>query len=94
MGFSRQEYWSEVPLPSPQVMLVVKNPANAGDIRDAVLIPGLGRSPGKNMCFGDHVRYFAPGGYKRIRSGQETFSPKKSRIEREWMGGGPKMVEE
>ena len=30
-----------------QVVLVVKNPlANAGDIRDACLIPGLGRSPG------------------------------------------------
>ena len=29
-----------------QVMLEVKNPpANAGDIRDAVSIPGLGRSP-------------------------------------------------
>ena len=29
------------------VALVVKNlPANAGDIRDASLIPGLGRSPG------------------------------------------------
>ena len=29
-----------------QVALVVKNPlANAGDIRDAVSIPGLGRSP-------------------------------------------------
>ena len=29
------------------VVLVVKNPpANAGDIRDAGLIPGLGRSPG------------------------------------------------
>ena len=28
-------------------MLVVENPsANAGDIRDAGLIPGLGRSPG------------------------------------------------
>ena len=28
-------------------MLVVKNlPANSGDIRDAGLIPGLGRSPG------------------------------------------------
>ena len=28
-------------------MLVVKNlPANAGDIRDMGLIPGLGRSPG------------------------------------------------
>ena len=30
------------------VVLVVKNPpANAGDIRDAGLIPGLGRSPGE-----------------------------------------------
>jgi len=30
-----------------QVVLVVKNPpATAGDIRDAGLIPGLGRSPG------------------------------------------------
>ena len=30
-----------------QVALVVKNsPANAGEIRDAGLIPGLGRSPG------------------------------------------------
>ena len=30
-----------------QVALVVKNPpANAGDIRDVRLIPGLGRSPG------------------------------------------------
>ena len=30
-----------------QVELVVKNlPTNAGDIRDAGLIPGLGRSPG------------------------------------------------
>ena len=32
---------------SSQVMLVVKNPpANAGDIRDLGLIPGLGGSPG------------------------------------------------
>ena len=30
-----------------QVVLVVKNlPANAGNIRDGVLIPGSGRSPG------------------------------------------------
>ena len=29
-------------------MLVVKNlPANAGDVRDADLIPGSGRSPGE-----------------------------------------------
>ena len=38
-------------LPAPQVALVVKNrPANAGDIRDAGLIPGLGRSPGGGMA--------------------------------------------
>ena len=31
-----------------KVLLVVKNLlANAGDIRDTVLIPGLGRSPGE-----------------------------------------------
>ena len=31
-----------------QVLLVVENPlANAGDIRDMSLIPGLGRSPGE-----------------------------------------------
>ena len=34
-------------LRASQLVLVVKNlPANAGDIRDADLIPGLGRSPG------------------------------------------------
>ena len=34
-------------LEASQVTLVVKNsPANAEDIRDAGLIPGLGRSPG------------------------------------------------
>ena len=37
-------------LGASQVVLVVKNlPANAGDIREAGLIPVLGRSPG-----GDH----------------------------------------
>ena len=31
-----------------QVVIVVKNPsANAGDVRDRGLIPGLGRSPGE-----------------------------------------------
>ena len=59
MGFSRQEYWSGVPLPSPvepysdvngtsQVTLVVKNtPASAGDKRDEGLTPGSGRSSGE-----------------------------------------------
>ena len=37
-------------------MLVVKNPpANAGDIRDVDLIPGLGRSPGGG--YGNLVQY-------------------------------------
>ena len=35
-------------LGTSQVALVVENPpANAGDIRDAGLIPGSGRSPGR-----------------------------------------------
>ena len=35
-------------LGASQVALVVKNlPANAGDLRDAGLIPGFGRSPGE-----------------------------------------------
>ena len=39
-----------------QVALVVKNPpANAGDVRDACSIPGLGRSPGGGL--GNPVQY-------------------------------------
>ena len=35
-----------------QVTLLVKNlPANAGDIRDAGLLPGLGRSPGEGTGY-------------------------------------------
>ena len=35
-------------LQASQMVLVVKNPlANAGDIKDTGLIPGLGRSPGE-----------------------------------------------
>ena len=38
------------------MVLVVKNPlANAGDIRDVGLIPGLGRSPGGG--YGNLVQY-------------------------------------
>ena len=38
------------------MMLVVKNPlANAGDIRDVGLIPGLGRPPGGG--YGNLVQY-------------------------------------
>ena len=43
-----------------QVMLVVKNmPGNAGDIRDAGLIPGLERSPGGRN--GNPFQYSSPG---------------------------------
>ena len=46
MGFSRQEYWSGLPLPSPPSGAVVKNsPSNAEDTRDADLIPGSGIFP-------------------------------------------------
>ena len=53
-----REYWSGLPfpasedLPDPGIesispVLVLKNlPANAGDIRDVGLIPGMGKSPG------------------------------------------------
>ena len=61
MGFSRQEYWSGVPLPSPPVNSwwdLISNfqklrqqrknlPANAWDPGDLGSIPGLGRSPGE-----------------------------------------------
>ena len=41
-----------------QVALVVKNPpANAGDVRDVGLIPGLGRSPGLVGKHGDPLRH-------------------------------------
>ena len=39
--------WTDWYLESSEVALVVKNsPTNVGDVRDAVLIPGSGRSPG------------------------------------------------
>jgi len=42
---------------SSQVALVVKNPpANAGDRRDTVSIPGLGKSPGRGN--GNLLQYF------------------------------------
>ena len=40
-------YWSDLAAATSQVVLMVKNsPANS-DVRDAGLIPGLGRSPGE-----------------------------------------------
>jgi len=49
LGFSRQEHWNG--------LLVVKNSsANAGDIRDAGSIPGLGRSSGGGH--GNPLQYY------------------------------------
>ena len=47
-GFNLHFYNDSVMISgASQVALVVKNPpVNAGDVRDAGLIPGLGRSPG------------------------------------------------
>ena len=46
MGFSRQEYWSALLLPSPPSGTNGKESANGGGVRDVGSIPGLGRSPG------------------------------------------------
>ena len=50
--------WVGLPLPkASQVALVVKNTsANAGDIGEAGLIPGSGRSPGKGN--GNPFQYY------------------------------------
>ena len=60
MGFSKQEYWSGVPLLSPILYIVVyiwgfpgssagkESTCNAGDPGS---IPGLGRSPGEVMGY-------------------------------------------
>ena len=63
--------------PSPQVVLVVKNPpANAGEVRDVGLIPGSGRSTGgghgnplQYPCLEhpmDRGAWWADGGLKRF----------------------------
>ena len=59
-----------------QVALVVKKlPANAGDARDANLIPGLGRSPGvgngnpfQSSCLENSVDREEPGGLQSMGS--------------------------
>ena len=49
-----------------QVVLMVKNPsANAGDVRDVGLIPGLGRSPGGSTA---PTPVFLPGESHGLRS--------------------------
>lgn len=52
MGFSSSSVVKNMPansgyrvqVPTPQVMLVVKNPANKGEVRDAGLVSGWGKS--------------------------------------------------
>ena len=65
--------WSVVPTIQVHVTLVVKNPpANAGSVRYAGLIPGLGRSPGEG--YGSPIQFLAwkipwteePGGLQSI----------------------------
>ena len=52
MEFSRQEYWSGVPLPSPvSVALVVKNPsANEGDVETQIWSLGQEDPPEEEMA--------------------------------------------
>ena len=50
-GFSRQEYWSGLPLTNAMYMVTwwlngKESAYNAGDTGDAILIPGSGRSSG------------------------------------------------
>ena len=46
MGFSRQEYWSGLPFPSPGGSDGKVSACNEGDLSS---IPGSGRSPGEEM---------------------------------------------
>ena len=77
MGFSRQEYWSAVPLPSPGDLpnpgIKPGSPALEADALtseppggDASSIPGLGRSPGEGN--GNSLQYSCPGKSHRQRS--------------------------
>ena len=63
-GFSEASYYVR----ASQVVLVVKNlPANAGNVRDAGLIPGSGRSPGG--AHGNPLQYSClenPHGQRRL----------------------------
>ena len=49
VGFPRQEYWSELPFPSPGALVVKNSPAGARDIKDMGWILGLGRPPEKEV---------------------------------------------
>ena len=67
MGFSRQEYWSGVPLPC--VLVVKKLPANVGYIRNRDSTSGSERSPR-----GGHGNALLPGESHGQRS-LESYSP-------------------
>ena len=89
MGFSRQEYWSGVPLPS--LILRLPTPVFLGfpggsagkesacNVEDLGLIPGLGRSPGEGK--GCSLQYsglensmdYSPWGH-RVRHDWGTFT--------------------
>ena len=66
-----------VPLGASQVALVVKNlPANAGDAKDAGVIPGWGRSPGggngnlvQDSCLGNPIDR---GAWRATAAGSQT----------------------
>ena len=61
MGFSRQEYWNGVPLPSPILRLPTPvflgfpcgsaGKESACNVGDLGLIPALGRSPGEGKGY-------------------------------------------
>ena len=61
MGFSRQEYWSGVPLPSPILRLPTPvflgfpcgsaGKESACNVEDLGFIPGLGRFPGEGKGY-------------------------------------------
>ena len=51
MGYTAEPSRLKMHLGTSQVALVVKNPpANAGDLRDMGLIPGLGKYSGEGMA--------------------------------------------
>ena len=66
-----------------RVALVVKNlPANAGDIGDVCLIPGLGRSPGGGH--GNPLQYFYMENYMSRRAWWAAVHIGSQRVGRDW----------
>ena len=67
MGFSRQEYWSGVPLPSPQVSLGESKYPSRGQ--------GIANFPGKNFLHSRNIGDILPGlpmqGFKEKKWSQD-----------------------